>query len=148
MNLFGFNISISHSQRSHAATLQRSLSPDSWLRGEDLDNKSAVLSNAYQQVVWVYRAINILAEAVANIPFLFSTCDRGRESLISARVTYTGGFVLPGDTPAPGQTPLPPDLEQAAIEQVAYWFRNRAGLMTRLTRFSLRWICFWRFAPS
>src|SRR4051812_2870252 len=30
------------------------------------------------------------------------------------RLTYTGGYVLPGDTPATGQTPLPPDLEQAA----------------------------------
>src|SRR3989442_9643782 len=42
-----------------------------------------------------------------------------------ARVTLTGGYVLPGDTPAAGQTALPDDLEQAAIEQVAYWFRNR-----------------------
>jgi hypothetical protein len=42
-----------------------------------------------------------------------------------ARVTYTGGYVLPGDTPDPGQTALPGDLEQAAVEQVAYWFRNR-----------------------
>ena len=41
------------------------------------------------------------------------------------RVTYTGGYVLPGNTPGAGQTPLPPDLEQATIEQVAYWFRNR-----------------------
>jgi len=32
---------------------------------------------------------------------------------------------LPGDTPAAGQTALPDDLEQAAVEQVAYWFRNR-----------------------
>jgi len=42
-----------------------------------------------------------------------------------ARVTLTGGYVLPGDTPAAGQTALPDDLEQAAVEQVAYWFRNR-----------------------
>ena len=42
-----------------------------------------------------------------------------------ARVTYTGGYVLPGDTPDAGQTALPDDLEQAAVEQVAYWFRNR-----------------------
>src|SRR6266516_3715890 len=42
-----------------------------------------------------------------------------------ARVTLTGGYVLPGDTPAAGQTVLPDDLEQAAVEQVAYWFRNR-----------------------
>jgi len=45
--------------------------------------------------------------------------------LSTARVTYTGGYVLPGDTPGAGQTALPIDLEQAAVEQVAYWFRNR-----------------------
>ena len=45
-----------------------------------------------------------------------------------ARVTYTGGYVLPGSNPLPGQTPLPDDLEQAAIEQVAFWFQNRDTL--------------------
>ena len=50
-----------------------------------------------------------------------------------ARVTYTAGYVLPGTTPGPGQTPLPSDLEQAAVEQVAYWFqiRDKLGLKTR-----------------
>src|SRR5256712_5870771 len=43
----------------------------------------------------------------------------------TCRVTYTGGYVLPGTTPGAGQTALPDDLEQAAVEQVAYWFRNR-----------------------
>ncbi len=52
-----------------------------------------------------------------------------------ARVTYTGGLVLPGTEPpppVPPATPLPPDLEQAAVEQVAYWFQNRnaLGLLT------------------
>ncbi len=45
-----------------------------------------------------------------------------------ARITYTGGYVLPGATPGAGQTALPDDLEQAAVEQVAYWFRNRDKL--------------------
>src|SRR5205823_13685793 len=35
-----------------------------------------------------------------------------------ARVTYTGGYVLPGSTPSAGQTALPSDVEQAAVEQV------------------------------
>jgi len=49
-----------------------------------------------------------------------------------ARVTYTGGYVLPGTASAPGQTPLPDDLEQAAVEQVAYWFqkKDKLGLKT------------------
>src|SRR2546426_4422960 len=46
-------------------------------------------------------------------------------ALCTARIQYTGGYVLPGDTPAAGQTALPDDLEQGAVEQVAYWFRNR-----------------------
>jgi hypothetical protein len=56
-------------------------------------------------------------------PLAFDT----RPSALS-RLTYTGGYVLPGDTPSPGQTPLPADLEQAAVEQVAYWFQNRDKL--------------------
>ncbi len=49
-----------------------------------------------------------------------------------ARVTYTGGYVLPGNTPSAGQTPLPSDLEQACIEQAAAWFlrRDMLGLDT------------------
>jgi phage portal protein BeeE len=43
-----------------------------------------VLTNAYQQVVWVYRAVNVLAEQIANIPFLFSRGERGRENLITS----------------------------------------------------------------
>jgi HK97 family phage portal protein len=42
-----------------------------------------VLSYAYQQVVWVYRAINALAEQVSNIPFRFSTTTSEGEQLIT-----------------------------------------------------------------
>ena len=45
-----------------------------------------------------------------------------------ARVTYTGGYLLPGSGPVPGATPLPPDLEQAAVEQSAFWFQTRSDL--------------------
>jgi hypothetical protein len=47
------------------------------------------------------------------------------------RITYTGGFVLPGTDALAGQTRLPADLEQAAVEQVAYWFqvRDKLGLI-------------------
>jgi len=44
------------------------------------------------------------------------------------RLTYTGGYVLPGITPGTNQIALPADLEQAAVEQVAYWYRNRDKL--------------------
>jgi hypothetical protein len=45
-----------------------------------------------------------------------------------ARVTYTGGYVLPGTIPGAGETALPDDLEQAAVEQVAYWYSHREKL--------------------
>ncbi|HSU56491.1 MAG TPA: head-tail connector protein [Candidatus Dormibacteraeota bacterium] len=47
-----------------------------------------------------------------------------------ARITYSGGYVLPGTDPEPGQTPLPADLEHACIEQCAAWFlhRDKVGL--------------------
>jgi len=82
MKLFGLNIS-----RSSSASVTKSASESdaaAWLRGEDVTANTTVLSNAYQQVVWVYRAINVLAEQVANIPFLFSAGERGRENLITS----------------------------------------------------------------
>src|SRR6266566_40241 len=54
---------------------------------------------------------------------LSSLLDTRRSTL--ARLTLTADYVLPGTTPGAGQTTLPDDLEQAAVEQVAYWFRNR-----------------------
>ena len=88
MNFFGFNIRISRATAgsSSLAPVHRSLatSPEAWLRGEDLENRGAALSSAYEQVVWVYRAINVLAEQVANVPFLFSAGERGRENLITS----------------------------------------------------------------
>src|SRR6266516_6539374 len=111
MKLFGINISVS---RSHAPTLKRSFTPEQWLRGDDLDSRSSTLSNAYQQVVWVYRAINVLAEQVANIPFLFSAGDRGRESLIT-----TGPLLDFYSRPAPG------------MNRFQYWEMRVIWLMLR-----------------
>src|SRR5437870_9019391 len=81
MKIFGFNIS-----RGSTPPQQKSFSPAtlSWMKGEDVDQGGAVLCNAYQQVVWVYRAINVLAEQIANVPFLFSSGERGRENLITS----------------------------------------------------------------
>src|SRR5690349_18646862 len=62
---------------------------------------------------------------VISLQLPLSTLNSQRST---CRITYTGGFVLPGDTALTGQTPLPSDLEQAAVEQVAYWFQNRDKL--------------------
>src|ERR1700676_1118463 len=89
MKLFGFNLSISRPDKSAtlppAAVRQRSFasSPQEWLQGKDLDQMPLLVS-AYEQVVWVYRAINVLAAQVANVPFLFSAGVRGRENLLTS----------------------------------------------------------------
>src|SRR6266481_10192218 len=44
------------------------------------------------------------------------------------RVTYTGGYLLPGTAPTGNQIALPDDVEQACIEQVAYWYSRRTQL--------------------
>jgi hypothetical protein len=44
------------------------------------------------------------------------------------RVTYTGGYILPGASPTGKQSPLPDDVEQACVEQVAYWYQRRSQL--------------------
>jgi HK97 family phage portal protein len=89
MNLLGFDIQISRAKSVASAgppsPIRKSFGPaaEEWLRGED-GAGGAILSNAYEQVVWVYRAINVLAEQVANVPFLFSAGERGRENLITS----------------------------------------------------------------
>lgn len=86
MKLLGFNINITRDSgnqslvTSHQSPVQRSLDPAAaaWLRGENPEAVGPLLTNAYQQVVWVYRAVNALAEQVANVPFVFSRGNADR----------------------------------------------------------------------
>ncbi len=55
--------------------------PGEWLAGEGCGCGSGF--NAYEQVVWVYRAVNALAEQVANVPFVFTRGGRRAESLVT-----------------------------------------------------------------
>jgi len=82
MRIFGFNISIHRDAEPVVAkdATQYALSAGLW---PDEARVGTVLSNAYQQVVWVYRAINALAEQVSNIPFRFSTTTSAGEQLIT-----------------------------------------------------------------
>lgn len=80
MKILGFNVQISRAKTP--AMVRKAFDPSAWLRGEDLG--SPMLANAYEQVVWVYRAINALAEQVANVPFLFSVGERGQEHLVTS----------------------------------------------------------------
>jgi len=80
MRFFGFNIARA------TPPVAKTFAPyaDAWLRGDVPDYRTPFLANAYEQVVWVYRAINVLAEQIGNIPFLFSSGERGRENLITS----------------------------------------------------------------
>jgi hypothetical protein len=44
------------------------------------------------------------------------------------KIIFDGGYVMPGITATAGQTELPDDLEQAAVEQVAYLYSNSARI--------------------
>ena len=81
MRLFGFNISV---QRDAKRMVRKDASQDPMSdRFWPDSTRTTVLSNAYQQVAWVYRAINALAEQVSNIPFRFSITSSGGEQLIT-----------------------------------------------------------------
>ena len=82
MKIFGFNISI-HRETSPVEIKDATQYPLSAVVWPDEVRTGTVLSNAYQQVVWVYRAINALAEQVSNIPFKFSTTSSAGEKLIT-----------------------------------------------------------------
>src|SRR2546421_12104174 len=81
MKIFGLKIT-----RSAPSPATRSISPDAaaWLAGSDPEPRGPLLDNPYTQIAWVYRAVNVLAEQIANLPFLFSRGERGRENLITS----------------------------------------------------------------
>jgi hypothetical protein len=60
--------------------------------------------------------------AVISLGAALGTCND------VARITYTGGYVLPGSTPTGNQTALPDELREACIEQSAYLYQNRKRL--------------------
>ena len=82
MKIFGFNISIERDERPSVTkdATQYALSAGLWPE----DGHTTTVSNAYQEVAWVYRAINALAEQVSNIPFRFSTASGDGEQLITS----------------------------------------------------------------
>jgi hypothetical protein len=46
----------------------------------------------------------------------------------TVQVVYRGGYQLAGTTPETGETALPNDIREAAIQQVVYWLRRRHDL--------------------
>lgn len=78
-------------------------------------------------------------ETQSDVDYLIKKALNGVACLISlnsplgtcaqrGRITYTGGYVLPGTTVGSGQTALPAAIEGAAIEQCAHWYQRRHAL--------------------
>jgi hypothetical protein len=57
------------------------------------------------------------------VPLNRSSIGRAR-----GRLTYTGGYLVPGSAEVPFATRLPADLEQAVVEQTVFWFQTRDKL--------------------
>ena len=90
---------------------------------------------------WVEQAgVNYLVRKGCVLSLATALCDlpaaNGCAGAAQVRVTYTGGYLLPGSAEIPGATPLPSDLAQAAVEQVAFWFqtRNELGVIRQWPR--------------
>ena len=83
MNFLGFNLSISRQAPPPPVTKSGGTPISSLLWKDSPELAGPLLSNAYQQVVWVYRAINVLAEQIANIPFRFTRADDTSEAPIT-----------------------------------------------------------------
>ncbi len=83
---------------------------------------------------WVEQSTPLYVIRSSSVLSLRSPLVLDPSSFSLLRVTYTGGYVLPGASDPPPLRPdvppvrLPDDLEQAAVEQVAWWFQNRDRL--------------------
>jgi HK97 family phage portal protein len=82
MRIFGLNISFHRDAQPTAKRDATEYALSAGLWPEEV-RAGTILSNAYQQVVWVYRAVNALAEQVSNMPFKFSTTSSEGEQLIT-----------------------------------------------------------------
>jgi len=83
MRLFGYDINV-----SKAAEPSEKRSAGDYVFGSpvwgDVARPGVALTNAFQQVVWVYRAVSVLAEQVANMPFRFSVASGTGETLVTS----------------------------------------------------------------
>jgi hypothetical protein len=69
--------------------------------------------------------IDYLVNGTRSIVELGASLGTSREI---GRVTFAGGYVMPGTTPSGSQTALPDELEQACVEQAAWYYRNKDTL--------------------
>ena len=75
---------------------------------------------------WIEQTVDYLLRRNSVVEFVERPGGRNEVG----RITYTGGYVLPGTVPGTGQFALPKDLEWAATEQCAHWWlwKDKVGL--------------------
>jgi len=69
--------------------------------------------------------VEFVISAARSLVMLSSPLGTSREI---ARVTFDGGYVLPGTAATAGQTALPAELESACLEQTAYLYQRKDQL--------------------
>lgn len=75
---------------------------------------------------WVAQTdVEYLIRRAGEVPCLVCFSSALGSASEVARITYAGGYVMPGGTAGAGQTALPDGLEQAAIEQLVSWWLNK-----------------------
>jgi hypothetical protein len=115
---FGYGAGLTYEFRADQLNIVVDHLPIELVTQFDLKTSEAegwILQSAIDYLLSPTRSVIQLAEPLGNSNQL-------------ARVTYNGGYVLPGTEPTGNQIALPDDLEQACIEQVAYWYQRRAQL--------------------
>src|SRR5512140_182870 len=89
MKLFGWNIFGGDKVRTPKSGEAKSRSMDpslaAWVRGEETSSPRT-LGCAFAQVGWVYRAISVIAEQVASIPFSFAAIAEGKDRITTGRL--------------------------------------------------------------
>src|SRR5438105_485803 len=65
-----FAFSLNHQPSTPQLSTRSGFDPANWLRAEETDTTGgATLHSPYSQSAWVYIAISVIAETVAQIPF-------------------------------------------------------------------------------
>ena len=75
---------------------------------------------------WIEQTVDYLLRRNSVVEFVERPGGRNEVG----RITYTGGYVLPGTAVGTGQFALPKDMEWAATEQCAQWWlwKDKVGL--------------------
>jgi hypothetical protein len=90
-----------------------------------IESVSAFHTKANEADGWQDAVADYLFNSTASIIELASALGSSAEV---ARVTFTGGYVLPGTTPDTSQTALPNEIEGACLEQCASLYQNKDRL--------------------